>query len=218
MMNPRIDCSRAPLGVRLTPEECVSFDVADPKRMDEWTAFGKRASTAAAKAGPTEDLYGCGGGITSFAINPYGELSICTLSQRDSTTSRVRQFRGRLERVPAHGAVEKITRPTKCIACRLKGMCGMCPANGELENGDPEAPVDFLCRTAHLRAYTFGFPVAPHGECEYCAGGSRYDELMAAAAALHAQARAHWRDYGAATPARPSSATTASSCEFATDA
>ena len=62
----------------------------------------------------------------------------------------------------------------------------MCPANGELENGDAEAPVDFLCRTAHLRAYTFGFPVAPHGECEYCAGGSRYDELMAASAALHA--------------------------------
>ena len=62
----------------------------------------------------------------------------------------------------------------------------MCPANGELESGDAEAPVDFLCRTAHLRAYTFGFPVAPHGECEYCAGGSRYDELMAAAASLHA--------------------------------
>ena len=60
----------------------------------------------------------------------------------------------------------------------------MCPANGELESGDAEVPVDFLCRTAHLRAYTFGFPVAPHGECEYCAGGSRYDELIASSKAL----------------------------------
>ena len=50
----------------------------------------------------------------------------------------------------------------------------------------PEVPVDFLCRTAHLRAYTFGFPVTPHGECEYCPGGSGYDELMAASTALHA--------------------------------
>ena len=62
----------------------------------------------------------------------------------------------------------------------------MCPANGELESGHPEVPVDFLCRTAHLRAYTFGFPVTPHGECEYCPGGSGYDELMAASTALHA--------------------------------
>ena len=52
-------------------------------------------------------------------------------------------------------------------------MCGMCPANGELENGDPEAPVDFLCRVAHLRAHAFGLAVAPHGECEYREGGER---------------------------------------------
>ena len=53
----------------------------------------------------------------------------------------------------------KITRPTKCIDCELKAMCGMCPANGELENGDPEAPVDLLCRVAHVRAYAFGLRI-----------------------------------------------------------
>jgi len=35
----------------------------------------------------------------------------------------------------------------------------MCPANGELESGDAEAPVDFLCQVAHLRAYTLGVSV-----------------------------------------------------------
>ena len=107
MMNPRLDCSRAPLGVRLTPEECVSFDLADPKRMDEWTTFAKRSLTSTAKVGPTDDLYACGGGITSFAINPYGELSICTLSQRDSVRPEVRQFWRRLGVVSAQGAIEK---------------------------------------------------------------------------------------------------------------
>jgi hypothetical protein len=43
---------------------------------------------------------------------------------------------------------------------------------------DKEEPVDFLCRVAHLRAYSFGISVQPHGECEYCEGGSRYDEMM----------------------------------------
>jgi hypothetical protein len=55
---------------------------------------------------------------------------------------------------------------------------------GELENGDPEKPVDFLCRVAHLRAYAFGLPVERHGECEYCEGGVGHDELMAAATRL----------------------------------
>jgi hypothetical protein len=57
-------------------------------------------------------------------------------------------------------------------------MCGMCPANGELENCDPEEPVDFLCQVAHLRAYALGLRVSPHGECDYCEGGVMYDHLM----------------------------------------
>jgi hypothetical protein len=63
-------------------------------------------------------------------------------------------------------------------------MCGMCPANGELENGDPESPVDFLCQVTHLRAHAFGLAVPPHGDCEYCKGGRGYDELMRAVSRL----------------------------------
>ena len=63
-------------------------------------------------------------------------------------------------------------------------MCGMCPANGELENGDPEAPVDFLCRVAHLRAHAFELPFGRHGDCEYCEGGVGHDELLRSAARL----------------------------------
>jgi hypothetical protein len=54
----------------------------------------------------------------------------------------------------------------------------MCPANAELECSDAEIPVDFLCQVAHLRAYAFDIPVSPHGDCEYCEGGSRYAEMM----------------------------------------
>jgi hypothetical protein len=57
-------------------------------------------------------------------------------------------------------------------------MCGMCPANGELENNDPESPVDFLCHVAHLRAAALGIVVPAHGECEYCPGGTRQPELQ----------------------------------------
>jgi hypothetical protein len=70
------------------------------------------------------------------------------------------------------------------VSCALKAVCGMCPANGELENGDPEAPVDWLCQTAHLRAMALGIQIAPHGDCEYCAGGRAFDRLAAAASRL----------------------------------
>ncbi len=54
----------------------------------------------------------------------------------------------------------------------------MCPANGVLECGDAEEPVDFLCQVAHLRAYAFGIPISPHGECEYCPGGTKRRDMM----------------------------------------
>jgi hypothetical protein len=57
-------------------------------------------------------------------------------------------------------------------------MCGMCPANSELECRDAETPVDFLCQVAHLRAYVLSLNIAPHGDCEYCPGGSHYEEIM----------------------------------------
>ena len=65
----------------------------------------------------------------------------------------------------------------------------MCPANSELECSDAETPVDFLCQVAHLRAYVLDLPMAPHGECEYCQGGSRHGEMMEAANKLNIQYR-----------------------------
>ena len=63
-------------------------------------------------------------------------------------------------------------------------MCGMCPANSELECADADAPVDYLCQVAHLRSYALGLPIAPHGTCEYCAEGSRYAGMMETAEGL----------------------------------
>jgi radical SAM protein with 4Fe4S-binding SPASM domain len=111
-------------------------------------------------------------------------MSICVLSHFDEYDLRSGSFQEGWESFLRKVRRKKITRLTKCVHCQLKAVCGMCAANGELENGDPESPVDFLCQTAHLRAHTFGIPVAPHGECEYCVGGADYPHLMASLASL----------------------------------
>ena len=168
MINARIDNSQDPLAFRLTPEEIVELDLKDPKRMAEWKRFGEQFNGPVHAPGFCDELYHCGAGIRSFTIDPYGMLSVCVLSRGDTFDLRKGSFQEGWERFLSSVRRKKITRQTKCTHCEIKAMCGMCPANGELENQDPEAPIDFLCQVAHLRAKTLGFSVKPHGECEYC--------------------------------------------------
>jgi radical SAM protein with 4Fe4S-binding SPASM domain len=95
-------------------------------------------------------------------------LNACILSNADPYDLRKGTFQEGWGNSLFHLRQQKITRQTKCVHCEIKAMCGMCPANAELENRDPEEPVDFLCQVAHLRAKALGIQVKPHGECEYC--------------------------------------------------
>jgi radical SAM protein with 4Fe4S-binding SPASM domain len=184
MMSPRIDCSQSPLEVRLTPEEVVALDLEDPKRIEEWKRFAERFNGFVHKPEHRDEVYHCGGGVSSFAIDPQGRMSICVLSHFDAYDLRKGSFREGWEDFLFKVRMKKLTTMTKCVECQIKAVCGMCPANGELENGHAEKPVDFLCQVAHLRAQVMGFPAPPHGECEYCEGGSGYPDLMRSVTAL----------------------------------
>ena len=181
LVNPRIDCSQSPLAVRLTPEEVVALDMSAPKDMSEYRRLAKRDLENSPNLSTIDTVYSCGGGMGSFAINAYGEMSICTISQQETFSVRhaglTNLWEGSLQQLRAR----KRTRVTKCIQCRIQSMCGMCPANGELENGDRESPVEFLCHVAHLRAVTVGVDVPMHGDCDFCVGGSRHEEVQKSA-------------------------------------
>lgn len=197
MINPRIDCSAAPLRVRLAPFDVVALDARDVARVDDWR---RTAAQQAQHTPPADDLYVCGGGIGSFAIDPYGAMTLCVLSQKDRYDLRTGTVEDGWRTFLGQVRSRKVTRRTKCVGCGIKALCGMCPANGELHgDGDPEAPVAFLCETAHLRAHAFGIEVPPHEGCELCPGGERHPELHATAARLQALVAAPHAD----TPATP---------------
>jgi radical SAM protein with 4Fe4S-binding SPASM domain len=178
MMNPRIDCSQSPLAVRLQPWEIVKMDLEDPVRVEDWKDLAERFHGPANPPDHSDEVYHCGGGVNSFAIDPEGKMSICVLSHFDTFDLRQGSFREGWDHFLAAVRRKKITRITKCTACEIKVMCGMCAANAELENGDAEAPVDFLCHVAHLRAKVMEIPVPSHGDCEYCEGGSAHSALL----------------------------------------
>ena len=178
MINPRRDCSQSPLDVRLSPAEVVGLDLQDSERVAEWQRFAEQFNKPVFPMERADNLYLCGGAYNSFAIDPYGLLTACVLSSDGAYDLRQGSFRQGWEEYLFDVRQKKITRKTKCTACQIKSMCGMCPANSELECADVEAPVDFLCQVAHLRAYAMDIQIMPHGNCEYCAGGSRYEEMM----------------------------------------
>lgn len=184
MINPRIDLSKRPLSVRLTPEEIVGLDLHEPELEEVWKKLAEEFNKPAPSTENGSGLYHCGGGLNSFAINPSGMLSLCVISRHEAWDLRKGSFREGWENFLLKVRRKRVTRQNRCVACEIKATCGMCPANGELENGDPEVPVDFLCHLAHLRTYALGLTVPPHGECEYCRGGRRHDELMQSAAAI----------------------------------
>jgi radical SAM protein with 4Fe4S-binding SPASM domain len=183
MLNPRIDALSGPLAVRMSPDEVVGLDLADSRRCAAWKEFACRYDGPVHGADNAGRMFHCGGGINAFAIDPHGMMTLCVLSRSGSYDLRNGSFSagwehlGNVRSTPAR-------RETKCTACALKAMCGMCPANAELESRDPEAPVDFLCRVAHLRAYALDLPVAPHGTCDYCEGGPGHRQMIDTAVRL----------------------------------
>jgi radical SAM protein with 4Fe4S-binding SPASM domain len=187
LINARIDGSRGPLEVRLSPEEVVKLDLQDHRRFAEWLEFCRRFNGSANAADRRNQLYHCGAGVNTFTITPSGMLSICSLSLKDLYDLRQGSLREGWDRFILEVRERTITRKTKCLGCGIRAMCGMCPGNGELENQDAEEPVDFLCRVAHLRAYAMNMGPPPHGDCEYCEGGAYYDDMLSAVERLRSE-------------------------------
>src|SRR5947207_95901 len=182
LLNPRIDCSQAPLEVRLSPEEVVALDLHWPKMASEYRQLLERSTSRPAE--PSKTVYVCGGGVKSFAIDPYGHMSICVISHRETYDIRKGSVREGWEQFLLKVRQQERTRPSKCDGCRIRSACSACPATGELETGDPESPVEFLCEVAHLRALALGVEIPPHGNCEFCNDATRRAELKASAARI----------------------------------
>lgn len=177
-ISPRVDCSLAPLSLRLAPREIVELDLRDPDRLREWDRFAGAFLAPPQPQGRSDEIYHCGAGINSFAVDPRGMMSLCVFSRRDEYDLRRGSFREGWEQFLRGVRARAGEHSGKCRACHLKSICGMCPANGELEHDSPERPVDFLCHLAHLRAGVFGWSVPDHGDCEHCINGLRYSDIQ----------------------------------------
>jgi radical SAM protein with 4Fe4S-binding SPASM domain len=152
VISPRLDGSKSPVTLRISPEEIVRLDMEDDKRRKEWRNFCDKFWGGSYQ----DELFTCGGGLNSFHINPYGELMLCEMVTDSRYDLRDKPFKaGWRDFIPAVRA-RKRTRDNRCKDCYVLPICDQCPGWALLEHNDPEEPVDYLCETAHVRAEAFG--------------------------------------------------------------
>lgn len=152
VLNARLDGGKTPIALRLPPEQVVAFDLQDKKRFEEWQDFVGRYLGAPA----SDYLYTCGGGVSSFHLNPSGQMYICMMVReagfdltRGSLQEGWEEFIPRLREKRPQGKYP-------CGRCDLLSLCGQCPGWAQTEGGDSESPVDYLCQIAHRRAEALG--------------------------------------------------------------
>lgn len=156
-INPRLDGSKTPCNLRLSPQEVIKLDLADKKRVKEWREFYERALSPI----KSDCLFNCGAGITVFNIDPFGKMSVCGMVNFKNYDLRQGSFKEGWEQALPEILALKAKGNYRCGECELLSLCGQCPGWAWLENGNPEEPVEYLCQVAHLRAETFYYKENP---------------------------------------------------------
>lgn len=138
-----------PQTLRLTPEEVIRYEMDDPKRRAAWEKYF--AVTPGSRSNP-DQMYTCSAGWNSFHINPYGQLSLCMMERYPSYDLRQGTFAEGWDHFLAPLRVRPVSSGHPCSACDLRSSCAQCPGWGQVEYGDRERRVDYLCQIAHLRS------------------------------------------------------------------
>ncbi|NIM95879.1 MAG: radical SAM protein [Anaerolineales bacterium] len=144
---PTLDGDLSPMLFRVSPEEAIEKEFADPEKRDEWQEFYDRYHGV-----PLLDtLYQCGAGVSNFHIDPYGHLQPCLMTSVVQYNLRDGAFSSGWYDVIPKIRERKIKQDHPCSDCETITMCGYCPAFFDLENGLEEQPSDYLCSIGHLR-------------------------------------------------------------------
>jgi radical SAM protein with 4Fe4S-binding SPASM domain len=149
MINAGADGSGRPVELRITPQEVVELDLADPTRAEGWRALYNRSRQV--RPDPRY-LYACGAGLHSFHIDPYGGLSLCMMPRHVSYDLRRGSFRQGWREFLWQERFRSPRGNYECSGCSLMGICGQCPGWAQMEHGEEQKPVPYLCQVAHLRA------------------------------------------------------------------
>lgn len=150
---PRLDGNTAPYAHRLSVDEQLALDQADPERMQAWVDMTKQSTCQLIRA---DYVYTCGAGYRSFHIDSNGNLTMCIMSRQPTFSLFEFSFLTAWEKLGLERQ-RKRQLNTECETCSLGALCSQCPGWSQLVHGDLETPVDFICELARKRALNLNY-------------------------------------------------------------
>ena len=148
-------------GQRLSPEEIVALEQADPERFMALQKGCDQLLAPACGQPGCDHLFHCGAGLRSFTVSDQGFFRLCSSLWHPECVYDLR--RGRLQdawedlvpQVRERGSQNREFLE-KCRSCSLFNLCFWCPAHAHLECGRMDAWVEYFCRVAQARARALG--------------------------------------------------------------
>ena len=142
---------------RLTPEEVVAIEAADPERSRAMDRSCGELIMPELAASDSRRLFRCDAGQRSFAVGADGSFRPCPSLHHPEFLYDLR--RGSLAEAWNDFTPRALDRSSDrpefleaCARCPIVNLCLWCPAHAFLETGVLDAPVDKFCRLAHARA------------------------------------------------------------------
>jgi len=153
VIHPQLDGSRNPCKFRISPEDVIALDKADPDRAKSFTEFYQLFS---GKNVHRDNVYVCGAGNLKFYIDAFGRMQTCGICKKPSYDLRQGTFHEGWHDFLPRVYEQKLQQPSTCRICKYRLICHICPGQMLLEYGDlEERPIEYLCEIARLREEAF---------------------------------------------------------------
>ena len=138
---------RSPLTLRVSPEEAIEKEFMDRDTLRLWADYFEKTRNIQI----SDHLYQCGTGLSTFHIDPYGNLQPCQMVRGLRYSLREGDFATGWRDVIAGIREKRAGDGYTCGSCEKISLCGICPAFFELETGSEEVPSEYLCAMGRER-------------------------------------------------------------------
>jgi radical SAM protein with 4Fe4S-binding SPASM domain len=145
---------------RLSPEEIVALERADPERRQAIARHCAKLHSQRPHSPARNHLFKCGAGTESCSISYDGIFRLCSSLWHPDCIYELKNgtlsvaWRDFVSRTRAMCS-DRVDFLEKCHICPIIDLCMWCPAHAYLEKGDLDRPVEYFCRVAHARAAEF---------------------------------------------------------------
>jgi len=151
LLHSRLDGGKMPCEYRVTPDEAVELDITEKERRDAWLKCMEVSKNWKA----ADSFLSCGAGVDSFSIDPYGNMSLCSMMPKRAFSLKRYSF-GRVWDDFFPKVLDKeYNKKAKCRNCDAVLYCANCPGWSSVETGQEDAVVDYLCEIAYKRKDAF---------------------------------------------------------------